>query len=103
MTLKAGDGYTRINVKRACETRRDTMEKEKAYLVIHPKAERYIAGVVDVLEERWDVTQLVTEYTGHGMVAAHKAPEQGYRWVIVLGGDGTLNEVVNGVAKAQGC
>lgn len=79
------------------------MEKEKAYLVIHPKAERYIAGVVDVLEERWDVTQLVTEYTGHGMVAAQKAPEQGYRWVIVLGGDGTLNEVVNGVAKAQGC
>jgi diacylglycerol kinase family enzyme len=78
------------------------MDKEKAYLVIHPKAERYVADVVDVLEERWDVTQLVTEYAGHGMIVAQKAPQQGYRWVIALGGDGTLNEVVNGVAKAQG-
>ena len=78
------------------------MDKEKACLVIHPKAEKYVAGVVDVLEERWDVTQLVTEYAGHGMVAAQKAPQDGYRWVISLGGDGTLNEVVNGVAKAQG-
>jgi diacylglycerol kinase family enzyme len=76
------------------------MDKEKACLVIHPKAERYVAGVVDVLEERWDVTQLVTEYAGHGMAMAQQAPQQGYHWVISLGGDGTLNEVVNGVAKA---
>src|SRR5947209_14691784 len=78
------------------------MDKEKACLVIHPKARQYVAGVVSVLEERWDVTQVVTEYAGHGMAVAQKAPEQGYRWVIALGGDGTLNEVVNGVAKAQG-
>jgi YegS/Rv2252/BmrU family lipid kinase len=78
------------------------MDKEKACLVIHPKAEKYVAGVVDVLEERWDVTQLVTEYAGHGMMVAQEAPQQGYHWVIALGGDGTLNEVVNGVAKAQG-
>ncbi|MFL5655532.1 MAG: diacylglycerol/lipid kinase family protein, partial [Ktedonobacteraceae bacterium] len=78
------------------------MGKEKACLVIHPKAGQYVAGVVDVLEERWDVTQVMTEYAGHGMAVAQKAHEQGYRWVIALGGDGTLNEVVNGAAKAQG-
>jgi diacylglycerol kinase family enzyme len=78
------------------------MGKEKACLVIHPKAERYVSGVVSVLEARWDVTQLVTAYAGHGMVVAQNAPQQGYRWVIALGGDGTLNEIVNGVAKAWG-
>src|SRR6266496_6070482 len=102
MTPSSGDRYTRSEMKSECETRRDAMDKEKACLVIHPKAEKYVAGVVDVLEERWDVTQLVTEYAGHGMVVAQEAPQQGYRWVISLGGDGTLNEVVNGVAKAQG-
>ncbi len=78
------------------------MDKEQACLVIHPKAEKYVADVVDVLEERWDVTQLVTACAGHGIEIAANAQEQGYRWVIALGGDGTLNEVVNGVAKAQG-
>src|SRR5437764_11867246 len=102
MAMCNGDGYTRSKVKSECETRRDAMDKEKACLVIHPKAEKYVAGVVDVLEKRWDVTPLVTEYAGHGMVVAQKAPQEGYRWVISLGGDGTLNEVVNGVAKAQG-
>lgn len=79
------------------------MDKEKACLVIHPQAEKFLAGVVPVLEERWDVTQLVTAYAGHGIVVAQEAPRQGYRWIIALGGDGTLNEVVNGVAKSQGC
>lgn len=79
------------------------MDKEKACLVIHPKAEQFLAGVVPVLEERWDVTPLVTEYAGHGIGVALEAPRQGYRWIIALGGDGTLNEVVNGVAKSQGC
>src|SRR5207248_6049872 len=102
MAMCNGDGYTRSKVKSVCETRRDAMDKEKACLVIHPKADKYVAGVVDVLEERWDVTPLVTEYAGHGMVVAQKAPQEGYRWVISLGGDGTLNEVVNGVAKAEG-
>jgi YegS/Rv2252/BmrU family lipid kinase len=79
------------------------MDKEKACLVVHPKAEEYLTGVIPVLEERWDVTQLVTEYAGHGMLLAQEAQVQGYHWVIALGGDGTLNEVVNGVAKSQGC
>ncbi len=72
------------------------MNKEKACLVIHPKAERYVAGVIDVLEKRWDVTQQVTEHAGHGMLVAQEAAGQGYRWVISLGGDGMLNEVLYG-------
>jgi len=43
----------------------------------------------------------VTAYAGHGIEVAANAQEQGYRWVIALGGDGTLNEVVNGALQAQ--
>ena len=77
------------------------MDKEKAYLVIHPKAEQHVAAIVNVLEERWDTMPLVTRYAGHGIEMVENAPEQGYHWIIALGGDGTLNEVVNGAMKAQ--
>ena len=72
------------------------MDKEKACLIIHPKAEQHVASIVNILEERWDTTSLVTQYAGHGMVLAENAPAHDYRWIIALGGDGTLNEVVNG-------
>jgi YegS/Rv2252/BmrU family lipid kinase len=77
------------------------MDKEKACLVIHPKAEQHAAAVVNILEERWDTTSLVTQFAGHGMAFAENAPVQNYRWIIALGGDGTLNEVVNGSMRAR--
>jgi YegS/Rv2252/BmrU family lipid kinase len=77
------------------------MDKEKAYLVIHPKAEQHVTAIVNVLKERWDTMPLVTRYAGHGIEIAGNAREQGCHWIIALGGDGTLNEVVNGAMKAQ--
>lgn len=77
------------------------MDKEKACLVIHPKAEQHAAAVVNILEERWDTNFFVTQYAGHGMELAENAPAQDYRWIIALGGDGTLNEVVNGSMRAR--
>src|SRR5436305_7100456 len=82
-------------------TRRSSMDKEKAYLVIHPKAEQHVAAIVNILEERWNTIPLVTRYAGHGIEMVENAPEQGYHWIIALGGDGTLNEVVNGAMKAR--
>ena len=38
-----------------------------------------------------------TEHTNHAMKLARKYIENGYRKILVVGGDGTLNEVVNGV------
>jgi YegS/Rv2252/BmrU family lipid kinase len=76
------------------------MDKEKAYLVIHPKAEQHVADILTIFEERWETTPLVTAYAGHGIEIAANAQEQGYHWVIAYGGDGTLNEVVNGALQA---
>jgi YegS/Rv2252/BmrU family lipid kinase len=38
-----------------------------------------------------------TEHRGHAVVLTRKYIENGYRNIIVVGGDGTLNEVVNGI------
>lgn len=42
-------------------------------------------------------TNVFTEHRGHGVVLSRKYIENGYRNIIVVGGDGTLNEVVNGI------
>lgn len=42
-----------------------------------------------------------SEYPGHTSVLVHQAIEKGYRKIISMGGDGTLNEVVNGIFSQQ--
>lgn len=44
---------------------------------------------------RFDV--LETGYSGHGIVLASEAVRSGYGRVVAVGGDGTLNEVINGI------
>src|SRR5947209_13807696 len=77
------------------------MDKEKACLIIHPKATQHVEDVLPILEERWEVKDQVTGYAGHGVELAIDALRQGYRWIISFGGDGTCNEVINGVMQAQ--
>ena len=40
---------------------------------------------------------LVTRYPGHASKLARNVAEAGARLIVVLGGDGTISEVVNGV------
>ncbi len=42
-------------------------------------------------------TNVFTEHPNHAVKLARKYIENGYRKIIVVGGDGTLNEVLNGV------
>jgi YegS/Rv2252/BmrU family lipid kinase len=44
-----------------------------------------------------DYTAFFTEHAGHATPLAKVASEQGYNVVVSMGGDGTLNEVVNGI------
>ncbi len=44
--------------------------------------------------------QSFTEYHLHAIELARNAYNQGYRQFLAIGGDGTLNEIVNGVAQA---
>ena len=46
--------------------------------------------------EVWD-----TRHVGHAISLAEKAEQEGFNFVIAAGGDGTINEVVNGMAGSE--
>lgn len=61
-----------------------------------PKAEAALknAGV--------DFSLAVSDYRGHGVELAREAAGAGFSPIIAAGGDGTIGEVVNGIAQARG-
>jgi len=73
----------------------------RAVLVVNPQATATTPAGRDVLahalasEVKLDVIE--TDYRGHAMAAAAKAAEDGVDLVVAHGGDGTVNEVVNGL------
>ena len=82
------------------------MRCKKACLVINPRAGENLAKITDIIAvlsaAGWDSTIRIKEYGGHSMELATEAAEQGYDMVIAYGGDGTLNQVINGVMNAKG-
>jgi diacylglycerol kinase (ATP) len=44
----------------------------------------------------------ITEAPGHAVELARDATKNGYETVISIGGDGTINEIANGLYKAGG-
>ena len=73
----------------------------RALLVVNPKATATTAALRDVLthalasETKLDVVQ--TDARGHATALARAAAVDGLDVVVALGGDGTVNEVVNGL------
>lgn len=45
---------------------------------------------------------LFSEYKGHAFELATKKIEEGYRFIVAVGGDGTVNEVASALVKTQG-
>ncbi len=76
----------------------------RALLVVNPKATSVTRGVRDVLSHalasvtKLDVVQ--TQARGHATSLARQAVDDGLDVVVALGGDGTVNEVVNGLLAA---
>jgi len=46
-------------------------------------------------------TNIVTEHQGHAITLVRRYIEMGFSRIIVVGGDGTLNEAVNGILKQK--
>lgn len=74
-------------------------------LVFNPTAgqaellDRELNGAAEVWRERgWQVDLCPTQAAGDGRRLGQVAAEQGYDLVVAAGGDGTINEVVNGLA-----
>jgi len=73
------------------------------FVIVNPNAGKR-KGEKDWLEIAAQLTaagiqyvSVFTEHRGHAVVLTRKYVENGYRNIIVVGGDGTLNEVVNGI------
>jgi diacylglycerol kinase family enzyme len=73
----------------------------RALLVVNPRATAATRHVRDLLVERLgaeaSITEAVTEYRGHAIGLARRAADRGDDLVVAVGGDGTVNEVVNGL------
>jgi diacylglycerol kinase family enzyme len=73
----------------------------RALLVVNPKAtttsQRSRDVLVRALRSEVDLTVDYTRRRGHGAALARSAAESGIDVVVTLGGDGTVNEVVNGL------
>ncbi|MBV9486641.1 MAG: diacylglycerol kinase family lipid kinase [Frankiaceae bacterium] len=73
----------------------------RAMLVVNPKATATTERQRDILARalgsdlKVDLAQ--TTHRGHAIEYARQAREEGFDVVVVLGGDGTINEVVNGL------
>lgn len=57
--------------------------------------------VVYALSGRYEVDSVVTEAQGHATEICREAARDGYDVVVAFGGDGTVNEAVNGLAGSS--
>src|SRR3954469_23121650 len=75
----------------------------RALLVVNPKATQTSVRVRDVLARalgsdlKVDVVE--TQRRGHAIELGHRAALEGFDLVVALGGDGTVNEVINGILR----
>ncbi|GAC1627654.1 MAG: hypothetical protein NVS4B11_25080 [Ktedonobacteraceae bacterium] len=82
------------------------MHAKNASVVINPRTGQNIVKITDVLAvlsaAGWKTSIGIKEYGGHTMELANEAANNGRNLIIAYGGDGTLNQVVNGVMTSKG-
>jgi len=78
----------------------------RAVLIVNPNATSTTPAGRDLLahalESRVKLTVAHTDHRGHAVEIARDAAREGVDVVIVHGGDGTVNEVVNGILGQTG-
>ncbi|MDI6857296.1 MAG: diacylglycerol kinase family lipid kinase [Dehalococcoidia bacterium] len=80
------------------------MRNKRCLLIFNPTArgapsvEKLQACLRWLEQEEWDAALTLTEERGHAISLARRAAEEGTEIVVACGGDGTVNEVTNGLA-----
>lgn len=76
--------------------------KKRMLLIVNPYAttvsDRLKNLVVYALQGRYEVETVATEAQNHAIEIGRQVRDHGYDLVVAFGGDGTLNEVANGLA-----
>ena len=82
------------------------MRRKKACLVIDLRDGENIPHVPEMVAvlaaAGWKTDLVLKEFGGESLKLAEQAAQKGYDVVIAFGGDGTLNQVVNGIMNVQG-
>lgn len=77
-------------------------ERKRMLVVVNPHATTVSAKlknlVVYALQARYEVEAIETEASRHAIEIGRRARDEGFDVVVAFGGDGTLNEVANGLA-----
>jgi diacylglycerol kinase family enzyme len=85
--------------------RRRKPHKKRMLLIVNPYAttvsDRLKNLVVYALQGRFDVEAVTTQAQNHATEIGREARDGGYDVVVAFGGDGTLNEVANGLAGSD--
>ncbi|HWW67083.1 MAG TPA: diacylglycerol kinase family protein [Solirubrobacterales bacterium] len=79
--------------------------KKRMLIIVNPYAttvsDRLRNLVVYALQGRYEVEAVSTEAQNHATEIGREVRDHGYDVVVAFGGDGTLNEVVNGLAGTE--
>jgi YegS/Rv2252/BmrU family lipid kinase len=68
----------------------------------HGKAEKILPNVQEIFKtHQFEYDLMLTEYPGHALELAKQQTESGRSLIIAAGGDGTMNEVINGLMRAE--
>jgi diacylglycerol kinase family enzyme len=80
--------------------------KKRMLIIVNPYASTVSVGlrhlVVHALQGRFEVDAVDTEARGHATELCREAAHEGYDVVVAFGGDGTVNEAVNGLVASPG-
>src|SRR6201987_2216320 len=75
--------------------------RRRMLIIVNPYAatvsDRLRHLVVYALQGRFEVDAVDTEAPGHAVEICREAAHEGYDVVVAFGGDGTINEVANGL------
>jgi diacylglycerol kinase family enzyme len=82
-----------------------TRPSRRMLVIVNPYAttvsDRLKNLVVYALRGRYEVDSIDTEAKGHATELCREAADEGYDAVVAFGGDGTVNEAVNGLAGSS--
>jgi diacylglycerol kinase family enzyme len=80
----------------------DAAERRRTLVIVNPHAtsvsDRLRGLVLNALASRFAVDAVETRSRGHATELCREAARTGYELVVAFGGDGTVNEIANGLA-----
>jgi diacylglycerol kinase family enzyme len=81
------------------------VERKRMLVIVNPYAttvsDRLRNLVVYALQGRYEVDAIDTEGRDHATTLTREAAQEGYDVVVAFGGDGTVNEAANGLARSS--